>query len=198
MSSSDASSSTKHGDISPISGSISNLADESKTAPPTSKPSRKVEPSSEKLANFSRVTPAQLAYITFPSEGRYHPVRAVSSKAAPYNSSSIAGKSSMSPLGLSISQRQAGGGGILILEDLHPDEETEFIDIGPTFAAPDAAPPPAQVGNGHAVHGPPDTSHAHIGVDDHSPEADPPEPFEVSKVYSEKRIVLTLIPLVPF
>ncbi|KAJ7268428.1 hypothetical protein C8J57DRAFT_1469101 [Mycena rebaudengoi] len=59
------------GDISPINGSISNLAEDEK--PSTSaKSTKKVEPSFEMLPNISRITPAQLAHITFP-EGRFQP-----------------------------------------------------------------------------------------------------------------------------
>jgi 26S proteasome regulatory subunit N2 len=77
---------TKHGDVSPISGSISNLVDASKP------PSRKKEASSERLQNFSRVTPQQLTYISFPSDSRYQPVRPVST-----NSVSRSKKSSTGP-----------------------------------------------------------------------------------------------------
>ncbi|KAJ7278807.1 hypothetical protein C8J57DRAFT_148784 [Mycena rebaudengoi] len=69
------------GDISPINGSISNLAEDEK--PSTSaKSTKKVEPSFEMLPNISRITPAQLAHITFP-EGRFQPVRAVSANPVP-------------------------------------------------------------------------------------------------------------------
>ncbi|KAJ7932500.1 hypothetical protein B0H13DRAFT_1955708 [Mycena leptocephala] len=54
------------GDISPINGSISNLAEDGK---PSTKPTKKAEPAFEMRPNLSRVTPAQLAYITFPPEG---------------------------------------------------------------------------------------------------------------------------------
>lgn len=167
----------KHGDISPIIGSISNLVDDGKT----SKPPRKTEPSFERLPNLSRVTPAQLAHITFPPEGRYQPVRAVSTKAVPSlrnGKPSVApagAKSPIAALGLA-SEKYAGGGGILILADLHPEDEAEFIE----FDTPAAAPAPAEpvnAPNGHAIGAVP--SGPHIALDEHSPEADPPEPFEV-------------------
>jgi len=161
--------SSKHGDISPINGSISNLADDGKAS--TSRLSRKPEPSFEILPNFSRVTPSQLPYVTFPSEGRYQPVRMISSTV------STSGKTPNSPHGLA-PEKYAGGGGILILADLQPEEETEFIEFVSTIVAPPAEDPgPAHLGNGHAIHAPQPTG-PHIALDDAQPEADPPEPFE--------------------
>lgn len=173
-------SSAKHGDISPINGSISNLAEDGK--PSGSK--RKGEPTSEKLANFSRVTPAQLAHISFPADGRYQPVRAVSTKAP----GAKGGKSAVQPAGSKSataalgmpSERYAGGGGILILVDQSPDEEAEFIEF--TAPAAVAAPVDAAVPNGHATAGPA-ASGPHIALDESSPEADPPESFEVSSIF---------------
>lgn len=172
------SSPTKHGDISPINGSISNLADEGKGSASTSKPPRKAEPLSEMLPNMSRVTPAQLAYITFPSEGRYQPVRAVSSRKVP------SAHSAPSSLGLT-SEKYAGGGGILILADQQPDEEAEFIEFDTAMVAttqPGAA--PEQMGNGHAIHATP--TGPHIALDESLPDADPPEPFEVRLFDSDR------------
>lgn len=182
MKSEESPASAKHRDISPINGSISNLADDGK--PSTSKSARKTEPSSEKLPNFSRVMPAQLAHITFPADGRYQPVRAVSTKAM---SNAKGGKGTVAPagsksataaIGLS-SEKYAGGGGILILVDESPDQEAELIE----FEAPAVVPVPAEVAangqNGHAIAGPA-ASGPHIALDESAPEADPPEPFEVS------------------
>jgi 26S proteasome regulatory subunit N2 len=179
-SSAEPSSSTKHGDISPINGSISNLADDGK--PSASKSMRKTEPSFEKLSNFSRVMPAQLAHITFPADGRYQPVRAVSTRAPSSVKNGKAtvvpagSKSATAAIGLS-SEKYAGGGGILILVDESPDQEAEFIE----FEAPAAAPAPTEVTsgqNGHAIAGPA-ASGPHIALDENAPEADPPESFEV-------------------
>ena len=88
MKTDDASPSGKHGDVSPLSGSISNLA-EGSTAEP--KPKRKAEPAFETLSNFSRVTPAQLPYLVFPPDGRYQPVRAVSTTTVPAKASTKGG-----------------------------------------------------------------------------------------------------------
>jgi len=168
----------KHGDISPINGSISNLAEEGKASASSLK-SRKVEPVSERLPNFSRVTPAQLAYITFPSEGRYQPVRAVSSTGVPSaNSTPGSSRSETSALGLA-PEKYVGGGGILILADQEPEEEAEYIE----FETVNVVPPPTEnvpepIGNGHAIHAPP--SGPHIALDENHPDANTPEPFEVS------------------
>ena len=105
-------SSGKHGDISPINGLISNLAEDGK---PLGSKTRKGEPMSETLPNFSRVTPAQLAHIHFPADGWYQPVHAISTKA-----STKSGKSAVHPTGNILatatlgmpSERYAGGGGI--------------------------------------------------------------------------------------
>ncbi|KAG7450628.1 uncharacterized protein BT62DRAFT_991500 [Guyanagaster necrorhizus] len=164
----------KGGDISPINGSMSNLADDSKTstqptttAAPSPK-SRKSEPSSETLPNFSRVTPAQLSYITFPSDGRYQPVRAVSSKVT--IKAGRGGKLPTSGINL-----YSGGGGILLLADLRPDEEGEFIDLEPRVETAPADAEPV-VGNGNAVGAVP--TGRHVALDESTPEADPPESFE--------------------
>lgn len=176
---------TKHGDISPINGSISSLADDSKPSTPPPKPPRKTEPSFERLPNFSRVTPAQLAHITFPTEGRYQPVRTITSKPTP---SSRSGKGAVLPAGVGTataaiglaSEKYAGGGGILILVDQRPDEEAEFIE----FQTAAVLPTPSEdehdgIPNGHALAGPPAASGPHIALDENAPEADPPESFEV-------------------
>ncbi|KIY63518.1 26S proteasome regulatory complex, non-ATPase subcomplex, Rpn2/Psmd1 subunit [Cylindrobasidium torrendii FP15055 ss-10] len=148
----------KAGDISPITGTISNLPEET-----SAKPKRKSEPSFEMLANFSRVTPAQFAYISFPSDSRYQPVRSVSSKPA-----AKAGKSKI----LAQSTGKAtGGGGILLLADLRPEDEAEFIDLSPPPAAP-AAEAPAPSNANATPTGP------HIALDDSAPEADTPAAFE--------------------
>jgi len=148
---------TKHGDISPISGSISNLAEQGKAS--TSKSGRKTEPSFERLQNLSRVTPAQLAYVTFPADGRYQPVRPVSTKPA---SRTKGYKSSVSTEGF------AGVGGILIMIDQRPEEVTDLIDpLEPSVLA--AAAEPAASAETRA--------RPNIALED-GPEADPPESFE--------------------
>jgi len=169
----------KDGDVSPIIQSVSNLADENKAS--TSK-AKKVEPSSELRPNFSRVTPAQLGYITFPTDGRYQPVRAVSSK----TSLSKAGKAVAAPTspistsGLG-SERYAGGGGILILSDLRPSEEAEFIEFETT--SPPAPPPVEATPAASQQSTPAAPTGLHIALDESAPDADPPEAFEVCNFY---------------
>jgi len=154
------------GDISPINESISNLAEDGKPA----KATKKAEPAFETRPNLSRVTPAQLAYITFPPEGRFQPVRAVSAKPVPLRKAGVVGgKASPSPVGL-VSEKYAGGGCILILSDLRPDEEAEFIDFAPP--AP-AAPEPVPSANAPAL-----PTGPHIALDETSPEVGPPDAFE--------------------
>lgn len=149
---------TKHGDVSPISGSISNLVDASKP------PSRKKEPSSERLQNFSRVTPQQLTYISFPSDSRYQPVRPVST-----NSVSRSKKASNGS-----GETYTGVGGILVLLDERPEDPADLITpLEPSVVAPAPTAQPAQ---------PTQTAAArpHIALDESSPEASPPAPFEVN------------------
>jgi 26S proteasome regulatory subunit N2 len=151
---------TKHGDVSPISGSISNLVDTSKP------PSRKKETTSERLQNISRVTPQQLPYISFPLDSRYQPVRPVST------SSESRPKKTAANLG----ETYTGIGGILVLLDERPDEPVELIaPLEPSVLAPEPATitlPPQSI---QTTSGRP-----HIALDENLPEASPPPPFEVS------------------
>ncbi|KAJ7293479.1 D-isomer specific 2-hydroxyacid dehydrogenase [Mycena rebaudengoi] len=143
------------GDISPINGSISNLAEDEK--PSTSaKSTKKVEPSFEMLPNLSR-------------KGRFQPVRAVSANPVPPRG----GKAGPAPLGL-VSEKYAGGGCILILADLQPQEDAEFIDFEPP-AAPAVVPEPTPANNLPAEALP---VGPHIALDETSPEAGPPAAFE--------------------
>ena len=169
----------KDGDVSPITQSVLNLGDESKAS--SSRIAKKTEPAFEVRPNFSRVTPSQLAYISFPSNNRYQPVRAVSAKTLPTKSAKAIGVSGRhtppSTLALG-SEKYASGGGILIMTDLRPNEEAEFIEIetASTVAAPQAAVAP--VGNGNAMEDRP-IRRLNISLDETSPESDPPEAFEV-------------------
>jgi len=142
--------------------------------PSTSK--KKSEPAFEMRTNFSRVTPAQLAYISFPGDGRYQPVRPVSTKSQISKSSKLIAGGSPSLLGLS-SEKYAGGGGILILMDSRPNEPVEFIEAEPAPELAAAAPVPVQTNANTHVHT--DPTGRHIALDESAPEADPPEPFEV-------------------
>lgn len=73
--------------------------DEDTKATKSSKPKkeRKQEPRSELLPNYSRVTPAQVKFVTFPAESRFVPIRPVQGLGSKvrqdvYNTSSVAGK----------------------------------------------------------------------------------------------------------
>lgn len=171
------------GDISPITGTVSNLPDTAKTEgqPGETKKQRKSEPPFEKLSNYSRVVPAQLAHVSFPAEGRFQPVRPVSNRApkAPKGKSS-ATSSTKTPSSLALgvaSERYAGGGGILILIDQSPDEPIEYIEpeVPPPVEAITSAPGADAQGSATAA-----TSQGpHIALDENEPESDPPESFEV-------------------
>lgn len=165
MKADDAAPSGKHGDVSPLSGSLSNLAEGTAAE---SRPKRKAEPAFETLSNFSRVTPAQLPYLVFPPDGRYQPVRAVSTTTIPPKTAFKAGAAS------SLATKQMGGGGILVVSDQQPEEPAEFIPFT-TVVDPNAAVTPAPV-----VDGAPTASQRHISLDENAPEVGPPGPFEVS------------------
>ena len=151
---------TKHGDVSPISGSISNLVDTSKP------PSRKKETTSERLQNISRVTPQQLTYISFPPDSRYQPVRPVSTSSVPRPKKPSAGPG----------ETYSGVGGILVLLDERPDELVELIaPLEPSVVVPEPITTTQPLQPLQATTGRP-----HIALDENSPEASPPPPFEVS------------------
>jgi len=163
----------KDGDVSPINRSISNLIDEPKPSGSGSALKKKAEPSYELRPNLSRATPAQLQHISFPP-GRYLPVRSVSS------STPAGGAKFVSRTGSA--EKYAGGGGIILLMDLKPDEEAEFIDLEPP--PPLQLPDPAIIGTVDAVVPSDDvirtqSSRPHIALDEHEPEAEPPTSFEV-------------------
>jgi len=168
------------GDISPIAESLSNLPEASKSegrVAETKKAPRKSEPASERLPNFSRVTPAQLAHVVFPAEARYQPVRPVSSqalKSAKGKASSVTKAPSAVALG-GTAERYAGGGGILILIDQAPSEPVELVELEP---APAPAPPAAEAAPATTTPAEPAYTGRHISLDENAPEADPPQSFE--------------------
>ncbi|KAI5122570.1 hypothetical protein M0805_004787 [Coniferiporia weirii] len=167
------------GDISPITDSVSNLPESSKSEGkvPEGKRLRKSEPSFEKLPNFSRVTPAQLAHITFPVEGRFQPVRPVSTRTVkPLKGKALATPTGKTPSSAALGvtpERYAGGGGILILIDQTPDESVEYIVPDVPEPVEPAAPPPIAADASATA-----SSAPHIALDESLPEADPPESFE--------------------
>lgn len=176
-----SSSADPSGDISPIAESLSNLPEASKSegrVAETKKAPRKSEPASERLPNFSRVTPAQLAHVVFPAEARYQPVRPVSSqalKSAKGKASSVAKAPSAVALG-GTAERYAGGGGILILIDQAPSEPVELVELEPV---PAPAPPATEAAPATTTPAEPAYTGRHISLDENAPEADPPQSFEV-------------------
>ena len=146
--------------------------------PTDSKRARK-EPLSEKLSNFSRVTPVQLGHITFPLDGRYQPVRPVTTRLAQKSSKSkaVANAGTKIALGSGV-ERYVGGGGILILIDQAPNEPAEFIET----EVPRPAPAPATETVTAEVATPAtDAPEAprNIALDENEADAQPPESFEV-------------------
>lgn len=138
------------------------MKDESSTD--EAKPAKKkAEPTSETLPNFSRVTPAQLPYVSFPSDNRYQPVRAVFSKGP-----ASKGKASAAIA----STRYAGGSGIIIFRDLRPEEESEYLDLEPV-----PEPEPMQTEAAAEPQGAFPTGR-NIALDENAPEASPPPPFD--------------------
>ena len=135
---------------------------------------RKEEATSQKLPNLSRVVPAQLLHITFPSEGRFSPVRPLISSgtvsAAPV-SNNAAPSTAASILAEHATTSRMIGGGILILRDGQPDADGEYLEFeaNKSLAATEAAPATAQAA------APTSTDPA---VDLSEPIAEVPPPFE--------------------
>lgn len=185
--------SPRDGDVSPINRSLSNLIDEPKiSATPSISNKKKSEPVQEFRPNFSRVTPAQLDYISFPTSSRYQPVRPVSS--TPRSSASIPGAkgSNKAPS----AEKYAGGGGIILLTDSRPDAEAEFIEFEPppVAAAPAAT---SNAPNGNVVIPQPGPTGPHISLDANAPEAESPTSFEVSNLLFRRAHILTRNSTVP-
>lgn len=168
----------KDGDVSPI----DRLGEDSK---PSS--SKKREPGFEVKPNFSRVTPGQLQYVSFPSESRYQPVRTITATTSAKGKGAISAAAKASGLG---TEKYGGGGGILILVDMRPDEEAEYLELQapPVVPPPPQVVPPAPTGRTGGVSGP------HIALDENGEDAAPPEPFEVSLSSPLKKPPLTLLP----
>ena len=84
---------------------------------------KRKEPTSETLQNFSRVTPAQLAHISFPPDARFQPVRS-------FTPPTSVTKARLKGAVKTTTERYAGGG-IILLVDRQPGEETKFVDLPP-------------------------------------------------------------------
>lgn len=164
--------------VKPTEDAPAQSTDESKET--SSKPGRKSEPNFENLPNFSRVTPSQLSYITFPPRGRYQPVRFVS------DTSGALGTPTTAALGSRSELYGGGGGGIIILDDERPDEDAEYIDFNPP--APQA---PVVEPATTTTPAPASARRPNIALDNDEPEANPPPSFEVSLEYvCSKRMLM--------
>lgn len=126
------------------------------------KPAKRKEPTFETISNFSRVTPAQSAYVVFPSTSRYQPMRPLSVRSPPAKGA----KSSKASVA---SERYAGGGGILMLLDQRPSEPTEYVEF---YVPPE--PPAVATSDGQTRANVPG-----IALDESVPDAEPPQSFEV-------------------
>lgn len=174
------------------SGAISPMADLSETAAigktassegkatERKRSRRKDEPAFEKLSNFSRVVPQQLSYVTFPEDGRYQPVRPVSTRTVPPRGKGKASNGKHSHASgagfVATAERYGGGGGILLLIDQQPQESVDLMEF------PRAQPAEPTVAEPIAVDAPQATpSGPHIALDEDAPEASVPGSFEVSK-----------------
>lgn len=123
---------------------------------------------------MTRATPAQLHYISFPSEGRYIPVRPVS-RASLATSDVKKGKKPATLHELTKKSAEGlSGGGIILLRDTKPDEEKEYLELNQALDAP-PPPPPAAASDVEV----PSAAVAAMEIDD-GPEASAPAPFEVS------------------
>jgi 26S proteasome regulatory subunit N2 len=180
MDTSETESPNKQRDISPLNGSLSNLDEDA------SKASKKKEPSTEIKANFTRVTPSQMTYITFQPDSRYVPVRPVSlTEYSPTRKGKMFSEASQT--------RYGSGGGIIVLQDTKPDEEAEYVQLEPETPPPEAddamqtdAPATAQ------------PTGPHIALDADAPEAEVPPSFEVSAPLLYQRNLTNLPLIVPF
>lgn len=135
------------------------------------------EPTSEALHNMTRITPAQMAYVAFPSVGRYQPVRPITTSAASVAGATIGvkkGKRTASSQDPSKGQAFAGfaGGGIIMLRDTQPEEVGEYEELTASLDAP----PPAAPAPASAAGAPPAAASMEV---DEGPELEMPAPFEV-------------------
>lgn len=159
--------SARHGDISPINDSISNLPETQSSE--AKGPVKRKEPSWESLTNFSRVTPAQFQCIIFSPSSRYQPVRPVSTRESTIKAGK-GGAKTVHP------DKYVGGGGILLLVDERPGEPEEYIELGTVPPPTSQATPAISV----SVRRTTEIPRPNISLDPDGPEADVPAPFEVS------------------
>lgn len=91
----------------------------------------------ESLPNLSRVVPAQVPYISFPSSSRYAPVRALTTASSSPSTHAVTnGKAPATPASIlesivdsAASSGLGAGGGIIVLRDRQPSEPEELVEM---------------------------------------------------------------------
>jgi 26S proteasome regulatory subunit N2 len=111
----------------------SKVEDKEKESSPRAKLQK--EKVGHELENMSRVLPSQVRWISFPSDGRYQPVKRVSFETL-HPSSTI--KSNMLTL------KSQPTGGVILLEDTRPSEEKSLLELKARKKATASAPTPGQ------------------------------------------------------
>lgn len=111
----------------------SKVEDKEKESSPRAKLQK--EKVGHELENMSRVLPSQVRWISFPSNGRYQPVKRVSHRTA-YRSSTI-----NSNILTCLSQPT---GGVILLEDTTPSEEKSLLELKARKKDTASAPTPGQ------------------------------------------------------
>lgn len=144
------------------------------------------EASYEKLPNLSRVVPAQMPFISFPSESRYLPVRPLASSQPQHHGIVRAPASPAAILESIVESGMGASGGILVLRDTRPEEDVELVEMKVFKALQLAATgfdedqaeqnaPAAAAAPGPALAA---TTASGTAIDLSAPIADVPEPFE--------------------
>ncbi|WWC64974.1 uncharacterized protein I303_107588 [Kwoniella dejecticola CBS 10117] len=139
-------------------------ADKPSTPVPTPAQKKKPsEPASFTIPNMSRVTPAQLQYIAFPSEGRYQPIR------PSYEKSSGAGANGVN-----------ASGSVVLVKDTTPEVEGQYIELDKSLWPDQEEEVPAAV----AAAGAEQQQQAAVGSSaggagqEEDEDVEPPQPFE--------------------
>ncbi len=141
------------------------------------KDGKQAETTSFTLHNLDRVTPSQLDHITFPSNGRYAPVRPIMPSLASLLAAARRPKKS-TPLyeTNNMAECNTAGGGIILLTDAQTGTAGEYHEVRSALDAPALA-APAPAAEASAL--PAQAASNAMDVDD-GPELDMPPPFEVS------------------
>jgi 26S proteasome regulatory subunit N2 len=109
----------------------SKLDDKEKESSPKAKLQK--EKVGYELENMSRVLPSQVRWISFPSEGRYQPVKKVSTCHIMPRNCTQTMLTTIQPTG-----------GVILLEDTTPDEEKSLLELKARKKTTVSAPTPGQ------------------------------------------------------